>query len=69
MLQNRLRLVLFNRFGHHVKDVVHNRCTKLEIAVGFDALLCDGLRDTLAVTAFKLTCKQVPEPVTVTSGW
>jgi hypothetical protein len=62
MLQNGLRLVLFDRLRHHVQDVVHHSGTKFQVVVRFDTLLCNGLCDTLAVTAFKLTGEEITEP-------
>jgi hypothetical protein len=62
MLQNRLGLVLLDRLGHHVQDIVHHRSTQFQVIVRLNALLRDGLRDTLAVTALKLTGEEVTEP-------
>ena len=55
MLQNRLRLILFDRLWHHVKDIVHDSSAQLQIVVRLDTLLRDGLCDTLAVAALELT--------------
>ena len=57
VLQNRLRLVLLDRLWHHVKNVVHNRGTQLEIIMRLDTLFRDSLRNTFAVSAFELTSK------------
>ena len=67
MLQNGLRLVLLDRLGHHVEDVVHHGSTQLKIIVRLHTLLRNGLRDTLAVTSFELTGKQVSKPRVPTS--
>lgn len=67
MLQDRLRLVLLNRLGHHVQDVVHNCRAELEIKVRFNALLRDRLGDSLRVTALELTGEQIPKPETIIS--
>jgi len=62
MLQNRLRLVLLDRLGHHVQDVVHHRGTQLQVVVRFDTLLRDSLGDTLAVSTFELTREKIAKP-------
>jgi hypothetical protein len=62
MLKNRLRLVLLDRLGHHVKDIVHNGCSQLKIIMRLHTLLRDGLSDALAVTTFELTSKKVTQP-------
>ena len=63
MLKNRLRLVLLDRFGHHVKDVVHASGTKLKVVVRLDSLLRDRLRDALAITTLELTGEKIAEPI------
>ena len=63
MLQNGLRLVLLDRLGHHIQNIVHDSGTKFQVIVGLNTLLCDRLRNTLAVSSFKLTCQQVTKPV------
>ena len=59
MLQDSLRLILLDRFWHHVKDVMHYSCTKLKIVMRFHTLFCNCLCNTLAVPPFKLTSKQI----------
>ena len=63
VLEDRLRLVLLDRLGHHVEDVVHDGGAELEVVVRLHTLLGHGLRNTLAVTTLELTCEQVPKPV------
>lgn len=65
MLQNSLRLVLLDRLGHHVQNIVHDGGAQFEVIVGLDTLLGDSLRDTLAVTTLELTGKQIAEPASV----
>ena len=55
MLQNGSGFVLFDTFGHHVQDVVHDGGAELQIKVGFDPLLRHSLGHTFRVTAFELT--------------
>lgn len=62
VLQNRLRLVLLDRLRHHVKNIVHDRGTELEIVVRLNTLLRHRLGDTLRITALELTGEQVAEP-------
>ena len=62
MLQNRLRLVLLDRLGHHVQNIMHHRGVQLQIIVRFHVLLCDSFCDTLAVSAFELTSQKVAKP-------
>ena len=62
VLKDCLGLVLLDRLGHHVKDVVHDGGTELEIVVRLNALLSHRLRDTLAVTTFELTSEEVAKP-------
>ena len=62
MLQNRPRLVLLDALRHHVNDIVHHGGAQLQIKVGLDALLGDGLGDALAVAALKLSAEQVAQP-------
>ena len=69
MLQNSLGLVLLDRLRHHIKDIVHDGGTKLEIIVRLNALLSHRLRDTLAVTTFELTSKQVSKPADIHKKW
>jgi hypothetical protein len=59
MLKNSFRLVLFDRLGHHIENIMHDCSSQLEIIVGFNTLLCDRLRDTFAIATFKLTRKQI----------
>lgn len=54
MLQNCLRLVLLDRFGHHVEDRMHDGSAEFEIEVRFDTLFRDSLGDTFAVPALEL---------------
>lgn len=61
-MKDGLRLVLLDRLGHHIENVVHNGSTKLQIEVGLDTLLRDRLRNTLAITTFKLAREQVTKP-------
>ena len=63
MLQDGLRLVLLDRFGHHIQDIVHDSGTKFQVVVRLNTLFRDRLRNTLAVSAFELTCQQVTKPV------
>lgn len=62
MLQGRLRLVLRDRIGDHVENVVHHGGTQLKIVVRSDTLLRNGFCDTLAVTALESTSEHVTEP-------
>lgn len=62
VLEDRLGLVLLDRFGHHVEDVVHDGRPKLEVKVGLDPLLGNRLGDALGVTALELPGEQVVEP-------
>lgn len=62
MLQDRFRLVLLDRLGHHVKDIVHDSGAEFEIEMRLDALLGDCLGDTLAVATFELSGKQISQP-------
>lgn len=55
MLQDRLRFVLLDRLGHHVKNIVHDCSTELQIVVRLDTLLRNSLCNALAVSSFKLT--------------
>lgn len=63
MLQDRLRLVLLDRLGHHVENVVHDGSAEFKIEMRLNALLSDGFGDTLAVTTFELPGQQIPEPI------
>ena len=62
MLEDRLGLVLLDALWHHVEDVVHHRCTQLEIVVRLHALLRHSLGSAFAVAALELTREQVTEP-------
>ena len=62
MLQDSLGLVLLDRLRHHIENIVHDSGTKFQIVVRLDTLLRNRLRNTLAVTTFELTSKQVAEP-------
>ena len=62
VLKDGLRLVLLDRFWHHVQDVMHNSRAQFEIEVRFYTLLRDRLRDTFRIATLELTCEQVAEP-------
>lgn len=62
MLKDRLRLILLDRLGHHVQNIVHDSSTELQIIMRLNTLLRHRLRDTLAITTFELTSEQVPKP-------
>ena len=62
MLQDGLRFVLFDRLRHHVQNVMHDSGAELQIVVRLDSLFSHGLGDTLAVSAFELTRKQIAKP-------
>jgi hypothetical protein len=62
VLQDRLCFILLDRLRHHVENVMHDRSTQFKVIVRFHTLLRHRLCDTLAVTAFELTGKQVTEP-------
>ncbi|RUP50906.1 hypothetical protein BC936DRAFT_137166 [Jimgerdemannia flammicorona] len=62
MLQDGFALVRLNPLGHHIDDIVHDGGAELEVIVGLDALLGDGLCDTFGVTTLEMTGEQVAEP-------
>ena len=62
MLQDSLCLVLLDRFRHHVKNIVHNSGTKLQVVVRLNTLLRNSLGNTLAISALKLTGEKVTKP-------
>lgn len=67
VLQNCLRLVLLDRFRHHVKDVVHYSSTQFKVKMGFYTLLCHRFGHALTVTAFELPGEEVPQPKNIAS--
>jgi len=69
MLQNCLRLVLLDRLGHHVKNIVHDSSAQFEVVVRLDTLLRNRLGDALAVSPFELTSEQVSKPIKMSSAW
>lgn len=62
MLQDRLRLVLFDRLWHHVQDIVHNRRSQFQIVMRFYSLFSHCLRNTLAIPSLELSSKQITKP-------
>ena len=62
MLQNSVDLVLLDTFRHHIHKVAHHGSAELEIKVRLHTLLSDRLRNTLAVTSFKLSREKVTKP-------
>lgn len=70
MLNDSLRLILPDRLGHHIDNVVHDSGSQLKVILRLDTLLGHGLRHALAITSFELTSKQVAKPgiTLVTSG-
>ena len=62
MLQNGLGLVLLDRLGHHVEDVVHDRRTELQVEVRLDALLGDRFGNSFAIAPLELAGEKVSEP-------
>lgn len=59
MLQDGLRLVLFDGLWHHVQDIVHDSRTQFQVVVGLHSLLCYRLGHAFTISAFELTCKQI----------
>jgi len=59
MLEDGPGLVGLDTLRHHVENVVHHRCTELEIKVRLHALLRDRLGDTLRVTSFELAGEEI----------
>ena len=62
MLQNSVDLVLLDSLRHHIHEITHDRSAELQVKVRFNTLLCDSLRNTLAMSAFELTGEQVTKP-------
>jgi hypothetical protein len=62
VLQNRFGLILLDRLGHHVHDIVHDGRAELEVVLRLHSLLRHGLCHTLAVPSLELTSKEIPEP-------
>jgi hypothetical protein len=62
MLQDSFGLILFDRLGHHVQNIVHNSGAQLEIEMRLHALLCHRLGNTFAISPFELTSEEVAKP-------
>ena len=62
MLQDGTGLVLFDTFGHHIENIVHDGRSELQIKVGLDTLLRHSFGDALRVATFELTGQQVAQP-------
>ena len=62
MLKNRVDLVLFDTFRHHIHEIRHDRSPQFKVEMRFHTLLGDGLGNALAMTTLELAREQVSEP-------
>jgi hypothetical protein len=67
VLQNCLRLVLPDRFRHHVKDIVYYSSTQFKVKMGFHGLLCYRFGHALTIETFELSSEEVPKPKYIAS--